>query len=74
MDTMAKIFDTMIMNRLLLWCSIDKCQAGAQKGRSCLEQIFTLRILIDYVIKKNVNYTFCLSIIVKRTTGYPGGN
>ena len=52
MDTLAKIYDTLILNRLLLWCYIDKCQAGAQKGRSCLEQIFTLRMLIDYVIKK----------------------
>ena len=52
MDTMAKIFDTMIMNRLLLWCNIDKCQAGAQKGRSCLEQIFTLRMLCHYAVSK----------------------
>ena len=52
MDTLAKIYDTLILNRLLLWCNIDKCQAGAQKGRSCLEQIFTLRMLIDYAIKK----------------------
>ena len=42
----------MIMNRLLLWFDIDKCQAGAQKGRSCLEQIFTLRILCSYALSK----------------------
>ena len=50
MDSLAKIYDTLIMNRLLLWCSIDKCQAGAQKGRSCLEQIFTLRMLSNFAI------------------------
>ena len=54
MDTMAKLYDTMIMNRILLWCNIDKCQAGAQKGRSCVEQIFTLRMLCHYAINKKV--------------------
>ena len=52
MDTLAKIYDTMIMNRLLLWFSIDKCQAGAQKGRSCLEQIFTLRMFSNFAVCK----------------------
>ena len=54
MDTMAKLYDTMIMNRILLWCNIDKCQAGAQKGRSCVEQIFTLRMLCHYAVYKKV--------------------
>ena len=52
MDTLAKIYDTMILNRLLKWYNIDKCQAGAQKGRSCLEQIITLRMLCDYALYK----------------------
>ena len=47
MDTLAKIYDKMILNRLTLWMSIDKCQAGAQKGRGCIEQIMSLRLLID---------------------------
>ena len=54
MDTLAKIYDALILNRLLLWLHIDECQAGGQKGRSCLEQIFSLRILIDYVKKKKI--------------------
>ena len=54
MDTLAKIYDTLILNRLLLWFDFDKCQTGAQKGRSCLEQIFTLRMLSDYAIKKKL--------------------
>ena len=37
MDTLAKIYDKMILNRLTQWSSIDKCQAGAQKGRGCIE-------------------------------------
>ena len=33
MDTLAKIqYDTLIrLNRLKLWCNVDKCQAGAQE-------------------------------------------
>ena len=49
MDTLAKLYDTMILNRLKLWWNIDKCQAGAQKGRGCVEQITALRLLCDYV-------------------------
>ena len=49
MDTLAKVYDKMILNRLTLWSSIDKCQAGAQKGRGCIEQILSLRLLVDLV-------------------------
>ena len=54
MDTLAKIYDTLILNRLLLWFNIDKCQAGAQKGRGCIEQILTLRMLCDYFLYKKL--------------------
>lgn len=57
MDTLAKIFDTLILNRLKLWFNIDKCQAGAQKGRGCLEHVISLRLLCDYAnYKKNKLY------------------
>ena len=49
MDTLAKVYDKMILNRLTLWSSIDECQAGAQKGRGCIEQIMCLRLLVDLV-------------------------
>ena len=52
MDTLAKIYDILVLNRLLLWFNVDKCQAGAQKGRSCLEQIFTLRMLCNLAVNK----------------------
>ena len=42
MDTLAKIYDSLILNRLRLWCSINKCQAGAQKGKGCIELIISL--------------------------------
>lgn len=54
MDTLAKIYDVLLLNRLKLWCHIDQCQAGAQKGRGCLEQIVALRLLSDYAKYKKV--------------------
>ena len=52
MDTLAKMYDTMILNRLKLWYNIDKCQAGAQKHRGCVEQITAVRLLCDYAMYK----------------------
>ena len=49
MDTLAKVYDKLLLNRLSLWSAIDKCQTGAQKSRGCIEQIMTLRLLIDLV-------------------------
>ena len=54
MDTLAKVYDKMILNRLTLWSSIDKCQAGAQKGRGCIEQIMSLRLLVDLARYKKI--------------------
>ncbi len=54
MDTLAKIYDMMIQNRLRLWCDVDKCQAGAQKNRGCMEQIMSLRLQCDYDRYKRV--------------------
>ena len=49
--------------RLSLWVSIDKCQAGAQKGRGCVEQIMTLRLLIDLAKhKKKKMYTLFIDL------------
>lgn len=52
MNTLAKNYDVLLMRRLRLWFSIDKCQAGAQVGRGCIEQILSLRLLMDYVFFK----------------------
>ncbi len=46
-DTLSKLYDTVINNRLCHWIAIDKTQTVAQKGRGCIEQILTLRLLID---------------------------
>ena len=52
MDTFAKLYDSVLNARLENWLSIDKFQAGAQKGRGCIEQILSLRLLIDYCMYK----------------------
>ena len=48
MDSIGKLYDHILNARLTSWIQIDQAQAGAQKGRGCIEQIMTLRLLIDH--------------------------
>ena len=50
MDTLAKLYDTILCNRLMQWFQPKREQAGAQKGRGCMEHIVSLRLLIDYAL------------------------
>ena len=54
MDSLSKMYDTLLNIRLSSWISIDSAQAGAQKRRGCIEQILTLRLLIDYCKSQRV--------------------
>ena len=49
MNTLAKVYEMLLFGRLTLWSAIGKCQAGAQKGRGCIEHILALHLLIDFV-------------------------
>lgn len=60
-DNMFKIFDRILYKRLSLWYKPEIEQAGAQKGRDCLEQILTIRLLCDYA-KKSKHKLFLLFI------------
>ena len=51
-SSIAKIFDMILCSRLEQWFKPYREQAGAQKGRGCIEQIVTLRILCDYAKNK----------------------
>ena len=51
-DTFAELYDSILNAPIANWLSIDKAQAGAQKGRGCIEQIMTFRLLIDYCMFK----------------------
>ena len=50
-DILFRLFDKIIGNRLSLWYQPCREQAGGQKERDCIEQIMTLRLLIDYARK-----------------------
>ena len=51
-NAIAKLFDMILCNRLELWFKPYREQAGAQKGRGCIEHIVTLRLLADYAKRK----------------------
>lgn len=72
MDTFAKLYDTLILNRLKLWCEISKCQAGAQKKRSCIEQSWHYVFYAITLFLKRFNYMFFLLTLVRLTTVYQG--
>ena len=58
-DSLAKLYDKVIYNRLKRWFTIDKCQAGGQEKRGCPEQILSLRLLIDYAKGKQTKLFIC---------------
>ena len=61
MDSASKIFDQLLNSRLSKWMNINKAQAGAQKHRGCIEQILTLRLLVEYA-KKHKQKLFLLFV------------
>ena len=50
-DILFRLFDMILGSRLSLWYQPCKEQAGGQTERDCIEQIMTLRLLIDYARK-----------------------
>ncbi len=52
LNSMARLFDMVLCDRLSHWFRPVREQAGAQRGRGCLEQIVTLRLLIDTAKRK----------------------
>ena len=52
MNCLAKCYDYLLNNRLIAWYIPCREQAGAQAGRGCIEQIVTLRLVIDRCIRK----------------------
>ena len=51
-NSIAKLYDYLLNNRLMLWFKPDREQAGAQHKRGCIEQIVTLRLISNYCFKK----------------------
>ena len=52
-NSMAKLYDSILCARLNQWFKPFREQAGAQKGRGCIEHIVALRLLTDLAKKKN---------------------
>ena len=51
-NSIAKLYDVILCARLNQWFKPFREQAGAQKGRGCIEHIVTLRLLTDLARKK----------------------
>ena len=51
-NCLAKLYDMILCARLERWFKPYREQAGAQKGRGCIEHIVTLRLLTDFAKKK----------------------
>ncbi len=52
MDSLAKLYDSILYKRLEQWFRPGREQVGAQQGRGCTEHIVTLRLLMDYAQSK----------------------
>ena len=53
-NSLRKVYDYILCNRLQQWFTPDREQAGAQPNRGCMEHIVTLRLLMDLSIKKKL--------------------
>ena len=51
-NAVAKLYDLVLCARLERWYRPHREQAGAQRGRSCAENILALRFLTDYAKRK----------------------
>ena len=51
-NSIAKIYDYVLYNRLTKWWQPDREQAGAQAGRGCAEHLVTLRLLMEFSLRK----------------------
>ena len=53
-NAISKIYDYVINNRLILWYTVCREQAGAQAKRGCIQHIVTLRLLFNVFLRKRV--------------------
>lgn len=67
-NSIAKLYDMVICERLYQWFRPCREQAGVQQKRGCLEHIATLRLITDSARRKKINYLSCLSTFLKHMT------
>ena len=51
-NSLFRIFDRILLNRLMLWYTPLSEQAGCQKNKGCIDHILALHLLCDYAKKK----------------------
>ena len=51
-NAIAKIYDYVLNNRLMLWYKPHREQAGAQSKRGCIEHVVCLRLIFDMFMRK----------------------
>ena len=51
-NSIAKIYDYVLYNRLSKWFIPDREQAGAQPKRGCIEHLITLRLIMTFCFKR----------------------
>lgn len=54
LNSIAKIYDMVLSNRIGQWFKPYREQAGSQEGRGCTEHLVTLRILLDVARRKRL--------------------
>ena len=60
---LGSLYDRIIARRIYTWMNIEPEQSAFQKGKSCMLQIFTLRILMEIVKKKKMTlYIACVDL------------
>lgn len=52
MNSLCKIYDYVLCNRLTLWYTPRREQAGSQPGRGCVDQIVALRLICNFAVEK----------------------
>lgn len=64
LNTVTKLFTTLLTHRLDLWCTknnvLSEFQAGFKKGTGCVEQAFVLNTLIQNQLRFKRSKLFCL--------------
>ena len=70
MNTLAKIYDSLIINRLKLCTNIDQCQAGVQQGRGKLLEVLKSRVCGKVMLRAIQAMYACTRNILRSARGH----
>ena len=72
-DSISKLYDYILNNRLITWYTPQREQAGGQAKRSCTEHVLTLRLWMDYCKRKRHKLFICFIDFSKAYDRVPRG-